>query len=120
MFIVDTGGAMRYNLPIISQEVVESGGVEKCFMGSTNIALTAKDASSFPPSLEKSLKKIMWSVFLLLAALIHAFLYLQRMNGGSKKPGSNRYHSRIAKLGSLIGFIFPELVRLTAINREEF
>ena len=117
---VDRVEAWRYNLPTISQQVENSGGIVQCSTENTNIASTAKDASLFPRNLERSSKKIMWNDFLSLEALIRASLCLRKRNGRSRNQDLNRFRSRIARPGSLTGSIFPEPARSIVTGREEF
>ena len=116
---LDTGELGMYNSPITSQKVGDSGGKE-CSTGNTNTALTEKVGSLSPPNSERYSKKIMWSDFLSLEVLIRVSLYSRKMNGRNRKPDLNRFRSRIARRDNLIGSIFPEPAKLTAIDRGEY
>ena len=120
IIIIDSGRAVRYDSPINAHKVGESGELVKCSMASTNIALIEKGASSYPQNSERFSKKTMWNDFSSLEVWIRVCLYSRKMNGESKSPSLNRFHSLPAKLGNLTGFIFQEPVRSIATGKAEF
>ena len=116
---VDTWGWQVYNQPIVSQKVVDSGGLE-CSTGNMNTALIEKVGSLSPVSSERYSKKIMWNDFSSLGVWIRVSLYSRKMNGKNKKADFGLFPLPAAKRANSIAFIFRAPARLLATVKGAF